>query len=564
MKKIKLLTSLTSLVLLASVLSGCGTAASAAEVLSSHISSGIAAASTEDTPSSGTSSGSSSAEGEHNTAGSSRTAGMGEKKLVIGSGQSCSTLDPVEAYNGWYIVRYGISETLTKMNDDMTISGWLIEDDYNASGDRKTWTFTIRDGITFSNGNPVTAEAVKASLQNVFDRGTRGPEYFTPVSMEADGQKLTIVCDKAEPILPNKLADPLFSIIDTSADMTNIQDEGPVGCGPFKVVSFDSTTKECIVEKNDTYHGGEVKVDTIDFVYTEDQSTLTMGLQSGDFDAVYNVSMTDIDKFTNDEYVIARTASGRTAHGFMNQNGPLKDKVLREAILRCIDKETICSTQLNNQYVVGKTLITSSAPYGYDELNDPYPYDPQKAVQLLDEAGYKDIDGDGFRETPDGQPLDLEFVYYQGRPEQEIVVNATQIAARQELGIKITVTVNDTQTVIDRLGSGQYDLLCMSINVLNCADPENHMNTYFKSGGSYASYGWENKEFDSIMDTLTITADPQKRIDLVKQGEQILLDDAVCIYYCYPLMNFTMKKNVSGITSTPADYYWVSAETDIQ
>lgn len=543
MKKTKLLTSLTSLLVMASVLSGCGTAASTADAPSS---SHTSAASTVS---------------ESSTA---ATEGTTEKKLIVGSGQACGTLDPVQAYDGWYTIRYGISETLTKMNDDMTISGWLAEDDYSTSEDQKTWTFTIRDGITFSNGNPVTAEAVKNSIQNVFDNGTRGPEYFTPVSMEADGQKLTIVCDRAEPILPNKLADPLFSIIDTSVDMSDIQDKGPVGCGPFKVKSFDQATKECVVVKNDTYYGGDVKVDTIDFIYTEDQSTLTMGLQAGDFDVVYNVSMTDIDKFDSDDYVISRTASGRTTHGFMNQNGPLKDKVLREAILRCIDKDTICSTQLNNQYVEGKTLITSSAPYGYDELNDPYPYDPQKAVQLLDEAGYKDIDGDGFRETPDGQPLDLEFVYYQGRPEQEIVVNATQIAARQELGIKITVTVNDTQTVIDRLGSGQYDLLCMSINVLNCADPENHMNTYFKSGGSYASYGWENKEFDSIMDTLTITADPQKRIDLVKQGEQILLDDAVCIYYCYPLMNFTMKKNVSGITSTPADYYWVSAETDIQ
>ena len=90
------------------------------------------------------------------------------------------------------------------------------------------------------------------------------------------------------------------------------------------------------------------------------------------------------------------------------------------------------------------------------------------------------------------------------------------------------------------------------------------MNTYFKTGGSYASFGWSNPEFDTIMDTLTAEADPEKRIELVKEGEQILLDDAVCIYYCYPLMNFTMKKNVSGITSTPADYYWGSAETDIQ
>ncbi len=487
-----------------------------------------------------------------------------EKTLVIGSGQACATLDPANAYDGWYTVRYGISETLTKMNDDMTISGWLITDDYTASEDYTTWTFHIWEGIIFSNGDVVDAAAVKASLERVFAESNRGTDYFTPVQITADGQTLTITCDRPEPILPNKLADPLFVVIDTAADLSDIQDKGPVGCGPFVVESFDPVKKECVVVRNATYYGGEVKADRIDFVYTEDQSALTMGLLAGDFDAVYNVSMSDIASFETAGYTIERTASGRTTHGFMNQKGALQDKVLREALLRCIDKETICNVQLNGQYVAGKTLVTSSAPYGYETLNDPYPYDPQKAVELLDAAGYRDVDGEGYRETPKGEPLSLDFVYYQGRPEQEIVVTATQIAAEQELGIRINAVVNDTQTVIDRLAAGEYDLLCMSINVLNCADPENHLNTYFQTGGSYASFGWSNTAFDGILDSLTATADPTERIGLVMQAEQILLDDAVYISYCYPLMNFVMKDNVTGITSTPADYYWVSAATDIQ
>lgn len=509
----------------------------------------------------------SSSDKESSTASAASIAGpaeiKGEKIITIGSGQTCDTLDPVQSYNGWYIIRFGVSETLTKMEDDMSISSWVAES-CEPSEDNTTWTFKIRDNVTFSNGNPVTAEAVKNSIQNVFDNGTRGPEYFTPESMEAEGQILTIHCTTAEPILPNKLADPLFCIIDTSVDMSQIADEGPVGCGPFKVESFEPTTRECVVVKNENYWNGEVKTDKIDFVYTEDQNTLTMGLQAEDFDAVYNVSMTDIDKFADDAYTIVRTASGRTTHGFMNQNGPLKDSKLRQAILRSLDKETYCQSLLNGQYVAGKTLITSSAPqYGYNELTDPNAYDPESAAQLLDEGGYKDVDGDGWREMPDGSPLALTFVYYQGRPEQQVVVEATQ-AELSKLGVRINIEVNETQTVIDRLGTGDYDLLCMSINVLNCADPENHMNSYFKSGGTYAQYGWKNEQFDALLDELTVTADADQRFVLVKQAEQILLDDAVCIYYCYPLMNFVMKSNVSGITSTPADYYWVSKDTDIQ
>ena len=121
------------------------------------------------------------------------------KVLVLGSGQSAGTMNPINAYDGWYSIRYGIGQTLTKMNDDMSISGWLVEDDYSANADNTVWTFHIKDGVTFSNGNKLTAELAKASLENVYTNGERGPEYFTPKSIEADGQTLTITLDEEEP-----------------------------------------------------------------------------------------------------------------------------------------------------------------------------------------------------------------------------------------------------------------------------------------------------------------------------------------------------------------------------
>ncbi len=291
----------------------------------------------------------------------------GEKSMVIATGQSCTTLDPVQNYDGWYTVRFGIGQTLTKFDDDFSVSGWLVEDDYSSSDDNTVWTFTVRDDVVFSNGTKLTAELVKASIENVFENGTRGPEYFTYESIEADGQTLTITTAEEEPILPNKLADPLFVIIDTSVDMTNIADEGPVGTGPFVVDTFDVTTKEITVARNENYWAGEVAMDQITFLYTEDQSTLTMSLQSGDVDAVYNLSMTAVGDFENDSnYNVIRTASGRTTHGFMNQNGLLGDEVLRQALLRYIDRDTYCETLLNGQYVPGKTLVTSASNYGYE------------------------------------------------------------------------------------------------------------------------------------------------------------------------------------------------------
>jgi len=493
------------------------------------------------------------------------TVPAGEVTTVrIGSGQTAQTLDVNNAYDGWYLIRFGICQTLTKMNDDMTISGWLVEDDYSSNDAHDEWTFHIKDGITFSNGDPLTAEKVKSSLESLFANSVRGTEYFDPESIEADGQTLIIKTKTPEPILPNKLADPLFSVIDTDADTSNMAETGPVGTGPFVLESFDTTSFECIVDRNENYWGGDVKADRVSFYYTEEQTALTNALKTGELDAVYNLSMIDIGYFEdNSDYNIVKSASGRTTHGFMNENGVLGDITLRQAILQNLDKETYCEVLLNGQYVPGKTLVTSSADYGYNELTDPNSYNPENAVKLLDDAGYADTDGDGFRETPDGEPIDLKFTYYTGRPEQELLVNAT-CQEMAKIGIKITPDLKDTATVMDKLSAGDYDLLCMSINVLNCADPENHMRTYFGQGGSYSTCGWYNEAFEDCLARLETAAAPEERKAITMEAEQLLLDDAVCIFYCYPLMNFVTKNNVSGITSTPADYYWISEETCIK
>ncbi len=482
------------------------------------------------------------------------------KELTIGSAAMCTTLDPVLNFDGWFTVRFGIGETLTRFDDDFSVSGWLASD-YTASDDYTVWTFTLRDDVAFSDGTKLTAGLAASSIENVFENGTRGEDYFTCTDISADGQILTITTADPEPILPSKLADPLFVIINTETDMTDIATDGPVGTGPFKVSSFDPATKETVVVRNENYWDGDVALDQITFLYTGDQSTLTMGMKAGDFDAVYNISMSDISEFEDsEEYEVIRCAGGRTTHGFMNQNGVLGDEALRRAILRCIDRESFCENLLDGQYIPGKTLLTSASDYGYDELTDINAYDPEGAVSILDNAGYTDLDGDGFRETPEGEKLDITFIYYSGRPEQEILVEATQMECAKA-GIRITPRLLDSQTVMDRLAAGDYEMCCVTINVLSNGDPEDHLRTYFSTGGYYNQFGYSNPDFDATVDELSVTSNSEERTRLVKEAEQILMDDTACIYFCYPVMNFVTVEGVTGINCTPADFYWVNADT---
>ncbi|MGM9530660.1 ABC transporter substrate-binding protein, partial [Intestinibacter sp.] len=142
------------------------------------------------------------------------------KELVYGTGVYATTgsLDPAEAsYNGWFTLRYGIGETLFKVNDDSTIEPWLVKE-YKTVDDT-TWEIVIKDGITFSNGKELDAEAAKASIQRVLDnKDVAAGQALSIDSIEADGQTLTIKTTKPNPALINQLCDPDLVILDADSE----------------------------------------------------------------------------------------------------------------------------------------------------------------------------------------------------------------------------------------------------------------------------------------------------------------------------------------------------------
>ena len=137
--------------------------------------------------------------------------------LKVGVTNFADTLEPTENYFGWVVMRYGMGETLVKFDEKMNTSPWLAES-WEISNDKLTWTFKIRDNVKFSNGKPLTAEAVKASLERSFAKNNRAETFFKYTEMKADGQKLMITTEKPVPTMPGFLADPLFLIVDVSSE----------------------------------------------------------------------------------------------------------------------------------------------------------------------------------------------------------------------------------------------------------------------------------------------------------------------------------------------------------
>ena len=504
--------------------------------------------------------------GSSTQASSTQSTNSESKELIFGTSQTCYSLDPTSSYDSWYALRYGVGQTLTKFDDKLKPKPWLITEEYSMDDDNLTWNFVIRDDVTFSNGNKLTAEGVKGSIERVFKESDRATSFFSLDSITAEGQNLTIKTKTPCANMLGMLADPLFVIIDTSVDNSEIADKGPICTGPFVFKSFDITSYECVVEKNENYWGDEVKLDTVTFKMFNDATTQSYALQNGEIDAAYNVGMTEIDNYRdNKDYLVSECAGGRTDYGFMNQNGVLKDKTLREAILRSLDKKTYCESLLNNAFVPGLAPLSSASSYS-EGITDPYTYNIEEAVKLLDEAGYKDIDGDGYRDDLNGKPMELVYVTYSTRPELKSLAEAFQNTLEKNLKIKVKLNITDSDTCYKLLGSGDYDVWAFNNNSLSTGDPENFFSGYLtkrtKDNQNYNTFNYDSKEFNSLITQLSSTFDTDKRLEIIKEAQQVLVNDAAAIYYCDPVMNMVSKNNGTGFESTPADYYWLTENID--
>ena len=201
--------------------------------------------------------------------------------LKVGAISFAGTLEPTENYFSWAVVRFGVGETLIKFDDQMKATPWLATS-WKQGDDKLTWTFTINDKVKFSNGKSLTAEAVKASLERTFAKSKRAKTFFNYTEITANGQELTIKTDKEYYNLPNLLGDPLFLIMDVTAEANgrDIAKEGPIGTGPYVVSSF--TKERAELKRNDNYWDGKAGFAKVEIPSINDANTRAMALQSGD------------------------------------------------------------------------------------------------------------------------------------------------------------------------------------------------------------------------------------------------------------------------------------------
>lgn len=492
--------------------------------------------------------------------GGSDSAGSGV--LKVGVTNFADTLEPTQNFFGWVVMRYGLGECLTKFDTKMEVQPWLAES-WSSSDDHLTWTFKIRDGVKFSNGTPLTAEGVKASIERAFAKNNRAATFFEYESITADGQNLIIKTKTPLPNMPGYLADPLFIIVDTAAEAEgrDFSREGPICTGPYMVKSF--VKEKSVMERNPHYWDGEVPFETVEIPSIDDPNTRAMSLQSGEVDAAVNIAAGDIDLFkNNDKFNMDEISSLRVVVARINQKGLLGDPKVRAAFIQGCDRETYNDVLLKGTFLPGSAPVPPSLDYGFDQLKDPNKYNPENAKKLLDEAGWKDTDGDGIRDK-DGRPLKVDFVVYNSRAELPLYAEAVQ-ADMKKIGIDVNIK-NVDYNLLDQIGiKGEYDLLISNITTANTGDPEIYLNWYWRTNvngdNPQNGSGYSNPELDGVFARLAAEFDKDKRRQLIIQAQQIIMNDGAALFLGYPMTNIVSSRSLKGVHMFPSDYYWITSE----
>lgn len=464
-----------------------------------------------------------------------------------------SDVNPHNGYSGWACIRYGIGETLFKYSDTMELEPWL------ATGyelvDENTWKITLRDGVTFSSGRNMDAQAVKECLDDLVTVHERAKGDLKIKEITADGQILTVVTEEPVPALLNYLSDPYGCIIDMEAGITS--DGNVSATGPY-IATEVKTDQGLTLVKNENYWDGMPNLDIIYVKTISDGDTMTMAMQSGELDGAYGLPYASLPLFQEEPYTISSVETSRSFFGQVNYETPaLQDDKVREAISMGIDKENFTKTLLQGNGTAAVGPFPSSFVFGDDVVTAPE-YDPEGARKLLEEAGWTDTDGDGYVDK-DGQKLTIRWLTYPSRQELPLLAESVQ-ATLKDIGID--VQINCTADHLSFIEKGEWDIYASAFVCAPTGDPEYFFTTHCLDESSKNRGGYHSDLLQELETEMKSTFDTEKRSELAVKMTQTILDDHAFFFASHLKMSMVSGKGVTGLIAHPCDYYEITVNLD--
>src|SRR5881396_2301034 len=478
--------------------------------------------------------------------------------LVVGLVAEPVALDPpqVTDLNSNRVGRR-IVETLVTFPDEKTEVVPGLAESWTISKDGLQYTFKLRKGVTFHDGTPLNADAVKFSLErqtvpdhpaNKLGKYPFANYFFGNVKAVEPLDELTVRFILKEPRASflDIMAAAAASIVSPTAVKKFGLDYGtnPVGTGPFRFASWERGQR-VVLEKNPSYWKFPVKVDRVIYrPIVEDQARLTE-LLTGGLDLIVGVPADNVAPLEkNPKLTLLKQVGAHVWYlGMNNQKKPFDDKRVRQALNYAVNKDAIVNDVLNGTGAASKGPVLPGT-WGADGALKPYPYDPDRARKLLAEAGY-----------PNGFTTTL-WVPESGSGMQAPVAMSTVIQSNlKAVGVNVTMQTMEWGAYLAKLRSKEQELFALSW-MAGMEDPDMvmypllHSSQWTPVGPNRALY--KNARFDTLLQQARLTTDQAKRAALYREAQRVLVDDAPWVFVDHEIQIAALSKRVQGFKLHPS------------
>lgn len=459
-------------------------------------------------------------------------------------------------------IRNLIFNSLIKKNEKFEYVGEL--GDYKIGDDNLTVTFTLKDNVKFHNGKVLTSQDVKYTFDALFQaNGSKAGSFYDSAPDETDPEKKktkrvphitepigtpdakTVIFKVSRPALVNQLLSNFVTIPIIPEGTIEQQKTAPIGTGAFKFVSFDQLNSIVQLVANPDYWEGVPKIQKLNVKTVPDANALQNELLSGGVDIAPNPTTLSPDALNilgkSPNLKVERFGGSNIQYiGFNTQVTPFNNVKTRQAVAYGIDREKIIKELFDGQAKLAHSILPEES-WAYT-TGTKYNYDPVKAKQLLQEAGYK------------GELVKFKYVSGNQAVNQysQVIMNSLR-----EIGMNVELETLELQTLLESLKNGQFQM-STSVWIGGNQDPiffrDLFASTDFPdkklNGRNRARYS--NPEFDKIIEEAVNTTDKAKAKELYAKAQEIISNDAPLFPLWYPSMTVISTKRIGNVKINPS------------
>lgn len=459
-------------------------------------------------------------------------------------------------------------ESLLARTPDGGYVPWLAKA-YKVSDDGKTYTFTLRDDVKFSNGEKFNAAAVAENFRHLQD-----PSYTAGSGLSVFGARIASIAtpdDNTVVVTLKEVYSPFLSfssylrlLSPSSWKSPQLKSGGPeiIGTGPFILKKYDKGQQIQFVRNPDYHwapayaaHQGPAYLNSVTYRFLPESSVRTGALLSGQVDVIEGISGNDAGEFQNNpDFSYQHALNTGTPYSlFLNvKYGPTQELKVRQALLQGLDIGPLLKSIYRGQRTRVWGITSPLDPFYDHSIEGKYGNNPQLANKLLDEAGWNSKGSDGIR-TKDGQPLTIEIIQAQAtvRDQRDVLLQALQAQARQKLGIDLKIRYVDSGTYTEVRKNGKFGSIANSNTPTDGIDIENHYLP-INAGGSINYSRTDAPEILPLLKAAWETQDTTRRKALYSQLQNFaILQQALAIPLYEPEDQIAAARYVHGIGFRP-------------